>query len=66
MTEPAWQHMLYIAVDTVRVRTVFAFREAQPMEISIARAYSKKLPVVKSIVTYQLERSDWMDNRVEE
>jgi hypothetical protein len=32
MTEPAWQHMLYIAVDTVRVRTVFAFREAQPKE----------------------------------
>jgi hypothetical protein len=42
MTEPAWQHMLYIAVDTVRVRTVFAFREAQPMEISIVRACSKK------------------------
>jgi len=32
MTDPAWQHMLYIAVDTVRVRTVLAFREAQPEE----------------------------------
>jgi hypothetical protein len=32
MTDPAWQHMLYIAVDTVRVRTVLAFREAQPGE----------------------------------
>jgi hypothetical protein len=28
--EPAWQHMLYMAVETVRVRTVLAFREAQP------------------------------------
>jgi hypothetical protein len=30
--EPAWQHMLYMAVDTVLVRTVLALREAQPMK----------------------------------
>jgi hypothetical protein len=65
MTEPAWQHMLYIAVDTVRVRTVFAFREAQPKAISIVRASSKRYQW-KWIVTYQLEQSGWMDNRVEE
>jgi hypothetical protein len=65
ITEPAWQHMLYIAVDTVRVRTVLAFREAQPKDFSIFRASSKS-NCGKSIVTYQLEQSDSMDNQVEE
>jgi hypothetical protein len=62
MTDPAWQHMLYIAVDTVRVRTVLAFREAQPDENQYwsegSNKGKKKKKKKKKHETYRLGQSD--------